>query len=197
MLRVGLTGSIAAGKSTVLGMLRARGIPTISSDDIVHRLYEGEAAAPVEALFPGVTTLGRIDRRALAERLVDDPRRLADLEAVVHPLVRTAISAFFADAEARGETIAVAEIPLLYEGGFDYGLDAVIVVTVDAAEQRRRVLARPGMTVEKLEAILARQLPQAEKKKRADYVIDTSHSLAATEDAIGGIVDSLRAIRKD
>lgn len=191
MLRVGLTGSIATGKSTVLGMLRGKDIPTISSDDVVHELYQGPAVEPVEALFPGVTTQGRIDRRALAARLVASPGRLPELEAVVHPLVRREIEAFFAEAEARGEQIAVAEIPLLYEGGFDYGLDAVVVVVVDPALQRKRVLARAGMSVEKLEAILARQIPQAEKERRADYVVDTSRSLEATENAINRIVADL------
>lgn len=196
MLRIGLTGSIATGKSTVLAMIAALDIPTISSDDIVHRLYEGAAVGPVERLFPGVTTNGRVDRTALAARLIEHPERTAELEAVVHPLVRAEIAAFFAAAERRGEAVAVAEIPLLFEGRHDYGLDAVIAVVTDEAIQRRRALARPGMSVEKLDAILARQMPQAEKKSRATYVIDTSGSLRETEAAIQELMDGLGAIRK-
>jgi len=193
MLRVGLTGSIATGKSTVLGMMNAHDIHTISSDDIVHRLYEGAAVAPVEALFPGVTTEGRIDRRALAAHLFAAPEQTAALEAIVHPMVRARIAAFFDEAEARGAPLAVAEIPLLFEGAHDYGLDAVVVVTVDDAIQRERALARPGMNVEKLDAILARQMPQSEKKRHATYVVDTSASLAATGDAITAVVGDLLA----
>lgn len=193
MLRIGLTGSIATGKSTVLRMFGALGIPTFSSDDAVHRLYEGAAAGPIGALFPGVVVEGAVDRSALAVRLIEHPERLRELEAVVHPLVRSEIAEFFAAAESRGEPLAVADIPLLFEGGFDYGLDAVVVTTVDAAAQRRRALSRPGMTVEKLEAILARQMPQAEKKRRATHVISTSGSLESTENAIKSLVDVLGA----
>lgn len=193
MLRLGVTGSIATGKSTVLAHIAARGIPTISSDDIVRRLYEGAAVAGVEQLFPGVTTDGRVDRKALVARLVAEPERVRDLEALVHPMVRTEIASFFDEAEKRGETVAAAEIPLLFETGHDYGLDVVIVAAVDDATQRRRALARPGMSVEKLEAILARQTPQDEKKARADYVIDTGVSLDDTYRAVDALLDRLVA----
>lgn len=173
MLKLGLTGSIATGKSTVLNMLKAHDIPTFSSDEAVHELYEGDAVAPVDALFPGVGASGVIDRAELSQRLLAEPGRLQELEAVVHPLVRARIAKFLTESEASGADIAVVDIPLLYEGGHDWGLDAVIVTACDPAEQRRRALARPGMTDEKLDAILARQMPQDEKIARADYVIDT------------------------
>ena len=178
MLKLGLTGSIATGKSTVLNMLKEHGIPTFSSDEAVHELYAGDAVAPVDALFPGVGASGTIDRAELSQRLLAAPGRLQELEAVVHPLVRARIAKFLAESEASGADIAVVDIPLLYEGGHDWGLDAVIVTVVDPAEQRRRALARPGMTDGKLDAILARQMPQDEKVTRADYVIDTGKPMA-------------------
>lgn len=141
MLKLGLTGSIATGKSTVLKAFAELGLPTFSSDDAVHELYRGAAVAPVEAAFPGVTVDGVIDRERLGRQLVGHPLRLKQLEAIVHPLVRARISSFLADAEARGETMAVVDIPLLFENGVDWGLDAVIVTVVDEAEQRRRALS--------------------------------------------------------
>jgi dephospho-CoA kinase len=188
MLRVGLTGSIAAGKSTVLDMIAAQGVPVFSSDTAVHELYRGAAVPAVEALFPGVTRDGAIDRTELSRRLVADPSRLTELEAAVHPLVRERIAAFLATAKASGARLAVVDIPLLYERGIDWGFDRIIVVAVDEAEQRRRAMARPGMTVEKLDAILARQLPQSEKIKRADHVVDTSESLEATRRQVMGLL---------
>jgi dephospho-CoA kinase len=164
MLKLGLTGSIATGKTTVLDAIAALGVPTFSSDAAVHRLYDGGAAvAPVGKAFPGVVVDNRIDRGRLSAQLLVAPERLRELEAIVHPLVRAEIQGFLAEAEAGGADLAVVDIPLLYENDVDWGFDAVIVTAVDAAEQRRRALARPGMSVEKLDAILARQLPQAEK----------------------------------
>ena len=192
MLRLGLTGSIATGKSTVLNMLKQHGIPTFSSDEAVHELYAGEAVAPVETLFPGVGAGGSIDRAELSRRLLAEPARLKDLEAVVHPLVRQRIAKFLARSEASGADIAVVDIPLLYEGGHDWGLDAVIVTACDPAEQRRRALARPGMTDEKLDAILARQMPQEEKIRRADYVIDTTNSLEEVTKSVARLVNVWR-----
>jgi dephospho-CoA kinase len=193
MLKLGLTGSIAAGKSTVLSMLKELGIPTFSSDEAVHELYAGEAVPLVDALFPGVGRSGVVDRAELSRRLLaEPPERLRELEAVVHPLVRQRIGKFLAESEASGADIAVVDIPLLYEGGHDWGLDAVIVTVVDEAEQRRRALARPGMTKEKLEKILSRQMPQAEKMRRADYVIDTSKSMEDTRKDVVAVVRKLR-----
>ena len=193
MLRLGLTGSIATGKSTALAAFADQGIPTFSSDAAVHELYAGEAVQLVDALFPGVGVSGTIDRAELSRRLLARPERLAELEAVVHPLVRARIARFLAEAEGSGADMAVVDIPLLYEGGHDWGLDAVVVTIVDPAEQRRRALARPGMTVEKLEAILARQMPQADKERRADYILDTGNPIAQTQRDVADLVKRLRA----
>ena len=193
MLKLGLTGSIATGKSTLLQAFADLGVPVFSSDEAVHDLYEGDAVAPVEALFPGVSHKGKIDRAQLSELMLGHPERLAALEAVVHPLVRKRIAAFLAEAEASGGAFAIVDVPLLFETGFDYGLDRIIVTTVDAAEQRRRALRRPGMSVEKLAAILARQLPQAEKIKRADYVFDTAGPVADTRRKAAELVAKLTA----
>ena len=193
MFRLGLTGSIASGKSTVLDHFSARGVPVFSSDDAVHELYRGAAVAPVEALFPGVSRDGAIDRAELSRRLVAAPQRLAELEAAVHPLVRARISSFLDEAAQAGAKLAVVDIPLLYENGVDWGFDAVLVTIVDAAEQRRRALARPGMSVEKLEAILARQMPQAEKARRATYIVDTSGDRETVRAEVEALIDRLEA----
>jgi dephospho-CoA kinase len=180
----------------VLDTFAALGVPTFSSDEAVHRLYRGAAVAPVEQLFPGVTREGAIDRQELSRQLVRQPDRLPQLEAIVHPLVRQEIEDFFAAAEARGEALAVADIPMLFEGGFDFGLDAVLVTAVDEATQRLRALSRPGMTVEKLQAILARQLPQAEKRRRATHVLDTSAPIEQTQQEVAALAETLRALPK-
>ncbi len=193
MLRIGLTGSIATGKSTVLAVFAASGIPTFSSDEAVHRLYEGAAVEPIEQLFPGVTTGGKVDRERLAKQVLGAPDKLRQLEALVHPLVRAEIADFFARAEHDGAPLAVVDVPLLFENGFDYGLDVIVVTAVDVAEQRRRALARPGMTVEKLDAILARQMPQAEKKRRATHVIDTGASMEKTQSDVRSLIEQLKA----
>lgn len=191
MFRLGLTGSIATGKSTTLQAFADLGIPVFSSDDAVHALYKAEAVPLVEAVFPGVTTDGVIDRAKLSAILVAHPERLKSLEAIVHPLVRARINNFLAAAEASGAKLAVVDIPLLYERGIDWGFDAVTVTVVDAAEQRRRALGRPGMTVEKFDAILARQLPQAEKRARADYILDTGASIDSTRADVAALVGKL------
>lgn len=191
MITLGLTGSIASGKSTVLKAFADLGVPTFSSDAAVHALYEAEAAAAVEALFPGVTSSGKVDRAELSKRLVATPQKLKELEAAVHPLVRARMSAFVAEAKAAGDKLAVLDVPLLYETGFDYGLDAVAVTTAPDTVIRQRALKRQGMSVEKLDAILARQLPQAEKRARADYIIDTSGSLEATRAEVAKLVATL------
>ena len=193
MLRIGLTGSIATGKSTVLAHIASRGIPTFSSDDEVHRLYAGPAAPAIAGLFPDVVHDGRVDRTALAAALVADPARLAEVEAVIHPMVREAAARFFESAERAGARLAVADVPLLFERGFDYGLDGVIVTVVDDEILRARALARPGMSVEKLDAILARQMPQDQKIARADHVIETSGSIDVTRRAVDSLIDRLQA----
>ena len=193
MLKIGLTGSIATGKSTILEAFASLGVPVFSSDEAVHALYRGEAVAPIERLFPGVARNGVIDRAELARRLVADPERLSEVETIVHPLVRNQIAWFFKGAEGNGAPLAVADNPLLFERGFDYGLDAVVVTVVDEPTQRERALRRPGMTVEKLEAMLARQMPQAEKRRRADYVIDTSAPPYVNREQVRALVEDLRA----
>jgi dephospho-CoA kinase len=191
MFRLGLTGSIATGKSTALQAFADLGIPVFSSDDVVHELYKAEAVGPVEAVFPGVTTDGTIDRAKLSTILIAHPERLKSLEAIVHPLVRARINRFLEASAASGAKLAVVDIPLLYERGVDWGLDGVAVTVVDEAEQRRRALARPGMTVEKLDAILARQMPQAEKRARADYILDTGTSIDSTRADVAALVGKL------
>jgi len=191
MWKLGLTGSIASGKSTALKEFAALGVPTFSSDDAVHELYRGEAVPVVEALFPGVSHNGEIDRKALSARILAEPQRLGELEAAVHPLVRARIGRFLADAEASGAKVAVVDIPLLFETGHDYGLDRVATTWAPDDEIRARALARPGMTVEKLDAILARQLPQDEKRKRADYVIYTTGPMWKLRTVVKALVEGL------
>ena len=193
MLKLGLTGSIATGKSTVLAAFAASGVPVFSSDEAVHELYAGEAVGPVGKAFPGVVRNGRVDRDTLSAALIADPKRLGELERIVHPLVRRRIAIFLERAEETGAPLAVVDIPLLFEGGHDYGLDKVAVTVCDEAIERQRALARPGMTVEKLETILARQLPQAEKRKRADYIFDTSGPIGATAANVKALVDTINA----
>ncbi len=176
MFVIGLTGSIAMGKSTTARLFAEEGVPVHDSDAAVHALYEGEAVAPVEAAFPGVTRDGRIDRVALGQRVVGDAPALRRLEEIVHPLVREAGTKFLKDAEARGATIAVLDIPLLFETGGESRVDATVVVSAPAEMQRARVLER-GVTPEKLEALLARQMPDAEKRRRADFVVDSAHGI--------------------
>jgi dephospho-CoA kinase len=193
MFRLGMTGSIATGKSTVLRAFADLGVPVFSADEAVAELYEGEAVAPVEALFPGVTIDGKIDRSLLSQRLAADPTGFKRLEAVVHPLVRARIARFMDEAEAAGHKLAVVEVPLLFESGYDYGFDAVGVTWVDEAIQRQRALVRPGMTGGKLETILARQMPQAEKKARATYLFDTGLPIEETAGQVAALVAKLRA----
>lgn len=193
MWRIGITGSIATGKSTVLRAFADLGVPVFSADEAVAELYAGEAVAPVEALFPGVAKNGIIDRTALSQKLAADPTGFTRLEAVVHPLVRARIARFMDEAEANGHALAVVEVPLLFESGYDYGFDAVGVTWVDEAIQRQRALARPGMSGEKLNSILARQMSQAEKKARATYLFDTSIPVDKTRDMVAALVAAIRA----
>ena len=193
MIRLGLTGSIASGKSTALAAFAALGLPTLSADAVVHELYAGAAVAPLGAVFPGVIHGGKVDRTALSARLMAHPEDIGKVEAIVHPLVRRRFAAFVDQASADGAPMAVLDIPLLYETGHDYGLDRVAVTSVDDATLRRRALGRPGMTVEKLDTILARQMPQDEKRRRADFVIDTSGSLDDTRGQVAALVERLLA----
>jgi len=193
MWRIGITGSIATGKSTVLKAFADLGVPVFSADQAVAELYARDAVAPVEALFPGVTKDGVIDKTVLSAQLAADPTGFKRLEAVVHPLVRARIAAFMDQAEASGQALAVVEVPLLFESGHDYGFDAVLVTWVDDAVQRQRALARPGMTVEKLDAILARQLRQDDKKARATYLFDTAMPIDKSVEMVAALVAGIRA----
>lgn len=193
MWTLGLTGSIATGKSTVAAMFAELGVPVFSSDAAVHELYAGAAVAPVGALFPGVINNGKIDRDRLAAVVLGHPEKLKALESIVHPLVRARIAAFLEEAKSTGADVALVDIPLLFEGGQDWGFDRIIVTAAPLATIRERALARPGMTGEKLDAILARQVPQDDKISRADYVIHTDRPLADTRAEIVALVETLRA----
>ncbi|MGQ7790780.1 dephospho-CoA kinase [Faunimonas sp. B44] len=192
MLIVGLTGSIGMGKTTTAAMFRARGVPVHDADRAVHELYAGDAVASVESAFPGVAVDGRIDRERLAAQVVGKPEALRRLEAIVHPLVREAEIRFAASAARRGAALAVLDIPLLFETGAADRMAAVIVVTADPATQRDRVLRRAGMSAERFEAMLARQVPDAEKRRRAHFVVDTGRGFAAAERQVDAILRALR-----
>ena len=192
MKRIGITGSMATGKSTLLAAFAAQGVPVFSADQAVAELYACEAVAQVEALFPGVARGGTIDRQELSRRLNADPSGFKRLEAIVHPLVRAKIAQFLDAAERDGHFAAAVEVPLLFESGHDYGFDAIAVTFCDDAIQRQRILARPGMTVEKMESLLARQMPQAEKKKRATWTFDTAQSRETIEAQVADLVADLR-----
>jgi dephospho-CoA kinase len=191
MFILGLTGSIGMGKSTTAGFFREAGVPVHDSDAVVHRLYQGEAVGPVEAAFPGVTVDGRIDRTKLAEKLVGNPDAIRSLEAIVHPRVRAVSEDFIKEQAARGARVIVLDIPLLFETGGETRVDAVVVVSAPAAVQRARVLSRAGMTAERLDALLARQMSDAEKRARAHFVVDSSRSFDSARAQVHGI---LRAI---
>lgn len=191
MLIIGLTGSIGMGKSAAAERLRARGIGVCDADAEVHKLYAGKAVAPIEAAFPGTTADGKVDRTRLAAALLADSSGFKRLERIVHPMVVEAERAFLRAEQARGAAMAVLEIPLLLEGEGWRRVDVTIVVSAPAEMQRARVLARPGMTPEKLDAILARQVPDAEKRRRADFVVDTGGTMAWTHEQVDKIVTSL------
>ncbi|UYN98770.1 MAG: dephospho-CoA kinase [Devosia sp.] len=193
MWTVGITGSIATGKSTLLEAFAKVGVPVFSADAAVAELYAHEAVAAVDQLFPGVARDGSVDRQELGRRLADDPSGFARLEALVHPLVRQKIARFVADMAQKGHAVAAIEVPLLFESGFDYGFDAIAVTHVDDATQRQRILARPGMSVEKMESLVARQMPQAEKKKRATYLFDTSRPRAEIDHMVAELVEGIKA----
>lgn len=196
MRRIGITGSIATGKSTLLAAFAKAGVPVLSADAVVADLYAEEGVAPVEALFPGIVRDGMIDRQELGKRLAADPSGFARLEAVVHPLVRARIARFLAAAEQAGQDLAVVEVPLLFESGHDYGFDAIAVTHVDPAIQQQRILARPGMNVEKMQTLLARQWPQAEKMARASWLFDTARPRDDIEREVAELVATIRAEAK-
>lgn len=191
MFVLGLTGSLGMGKSTTGRFFAEAGVPVHDADAVVHRLYEGEAVRLIEAAFPGTTQDGKVDRAKLGARVLGDSTALKRLEAIVHPLVQEAEQDLIAEAEARGEAVAVLDIPLLFETGGDARVDAVVVVSAPAEVQSARVLERPGMTIEKLEAILAKQMPDAEKRRRADFIVDTSQGYDAARAQVRAILGAV------
>jgi dephospho-CoA kinase len=193
MLVIGLTGGIGTGKSAAAERFAEHGIPVFNADTCVHRLYEGEAVAPIETAFPGVVKDGRIDRKLLSEKIAGSPERLLRLERIVHPLVVAAELDFLRAAEKDGAPLAVLEIPLLFETGADSRVDVTVVTSAPQDVQRARVLSRPGMTADKLEHLLARQLPDAERRARADYVVDSGTSLADMRIEIDKLIESLKS----
>lgn len=192
MFTIGLTGSIGMGKSTTANMFREEGILVNDADDVVHQLYAGKAAPLIEAAFPGTTVDGVVDRARLSRELAAQPQNFKRLEAIVHPLVRAAELEFRREAESAGRDMIVLDIPLLFETGGENRVDAIVVVSCDPEQQRARVLARPGMTVEKFEMILSRQVPDADKRRRADYVVDTGHGIDAARAAVKSIINDIR-----
>jgi dephospho-CoA kinase len=194
MIVLGLTGSIGMGKSTAAGFFTDAGAPVHDADAVVHRLYSGEAVPEIEAAFPGTTHDGKVDRVRLGERVLGDPAALGRLEAIVHPLVRRDEERFLAAAEAAGAEVAVLDIPLLFESGGERRCDAVVVVSAPPDVQRARVLARPGMTQEKLARVLSRQMPDTEKRARADFVVDSSQDFDSTRAQVRAILDKAKRL---
>lgn len=188
MLILGLTGSIGMGKSTTAGFFRAAGVRVHDSDAVVHALYQGAAVPLIEEAFPGTTSGGRVDRILLAQRVLRDPPALSLLEAIIHPHVQSDREAFLAAAAAAAVPIVVLDIPLLFEIGAETSVDVVVVVTAPAAVQKSRVFARQGMTEEKFTAILAKQIPDSEKRRRAHFLVDTSRGFAAAAAQVGDIL---------
>ncbi|MGL4405254.1 MAG: dephospho-CoA kinase [Notoacmeibacter sp.] len=191
MIIIGLTGSIGMGKTTTAKLFAEEGVPVADSDAIVHALYSGAAAPLIEALFPGTVVDGVVDRIKLSTFVIGKPENMKRLEALIHPLVRQAQDEFLAKAKANSEKIALLDIPLLFETKAENRVDKIVVVSAPADVQKARVLARPGMTAEKFEAILARQTPDAQKRERADFVIDTSKGLDTARQDVRSILDSL------
>jgi dephospho-CoA kinase len=192
---IGLTGSIGMGKSTTAAMFREAGVPVYDADAAVHALYDqgGAAVGPVGEAFPGVVKDGRVDREALRQRVLGDPEALKRLNAIVHPLVGQDRVGFFKAAEELGADLVVLDVPLLFETGGHANVDYVVVVSAPPELQRERVLARPGMTPERLDAILAQQTPDAEKRARAHFVVDTGQGLAHAREQVFHIIAAVRA----
>ena len=188
MFILGLTGSIGMGKSATAKMFAAEGVPVHDADAVVHALYDGEATPAIEAAFPGTTANGKVDRDKLGKHVFGDAVAIARLEAIVHPLVAKARDKFLSQAERSGAKVAVLDIPLLYETKGDARCDAVVVVSAPADVQRQRAFERPGMTEQKLKTILAKQMPDAEKRRRADFIVDTSQGFDHARDQVRDIL---------
>lgn len=188
-----LTGSLGMGKTTAARYFAEAGVPVHDSDAVVHALYEGKAVSAIEQAFPGSTSGGKVDRAKLAVMVLNDRAALARLEAIVHPLVSESTDEFLADAKAKGVSVVVLDVPLLFETDTHRRCDATVVVSAPAQIQRQRVLERPGMTEEKFSAILSKQLPDAEKRRRADFIVDSSKDY---DHARAQVRDILRAVAK-
>jgi dephospho-CoA kinase len=192
MIVLGLTGSIGMGKSTTAGMFREEGVPVHDSDEAVHRIYSGEAAPLIEEAFPGVVVEGVVDRDRLAKAVLGNPDALRKLEGIVHPLVRADADAFIERARSEGEDLVLLDIPLLFETGGEQRVDRIVVVSASPDVQQQRVMARAGMTEEKFAAIRERQVPDEEKRRRADFVIDTGLGMDAAHAQVRSILAGLR-----
>ena len=199
MMVIGLTGSIGMGKSTTAAMFAAEGVPVYDADAEVHKLQGlgGAAVAPIAAAFPGVVKNGAVDRGELGARVLGHPEALKQLESIVHPMLGASRAAFFEHAEADGVDMVVLDIPLLFETGGEKRVDAVVVVSAPQAMQRERVLARPGWPADRLDAVLAKQTPDAEKRARADFVIDTSQGLEPAREQVRRVISTLRSRLRD
>ena len=192
MIRIGLTGSIGMGKSTTAKLFAEQGVPVNDADQVVHDLYAGSAVAAIENSFPGTARNGVVNRTELSRQLALHPERFKELEAIIHPLVRERERAFLERQQSVGQDIVLLDIPLLFETGAEDRVDVIVVVSCDADLQRQRVLARPGMTAEKFDLILSRQMPDSEKRKRADFVIDTGQGI---EEARRQVIQVLKSVR--
>jgi dephospho-CoA kinase len=192
MMVIGLTGSIGMGKTTTAELFAAEGVPVHDADRVVHDLYRGEAAQAIEVAFPGTVIGGEVDRRKLSDNLAKNPANFKRIEQIVHPLVRKREGEFLDKQRKAGTPVVLLDIPLLFETGAAGRVDAVVVVSCDEDIQRRRVLARPGMTPEKLDIILSRQLPDAEKRTRADFIVDTGISVDDARRQVQAILATLR-----
>jgi len=193
VIRIGLTGSIGMGKSTTAKMFAGEGVPVHDADATVHALYSGRAAPLIEAAFPGTVSDGKVDRTLLSPHVLGKPEAMKKLEAIVHPLVREEEQLFLQRAQADHRRIVMLDIPLLFETGGEARVDVVVVVTSDADVQRERVLARPGMSEDRFEAILAKQMPDAEKRRRAHFLVDTGRGMEAAKRQVRAILKALAA----
>ncbi|MDH7803155.1 MULTISPECIES: dephospho-CoA kinase [unclassified Rhizobium] len=193
MIVIGLTGSIGMGKTTTAKLFAEEGVPVLDSDAVVHDLYRAEAVPLIEATFPGTTVSDAVDRQKLADMLRENPANFSELEAIVHPLVRERQEAFLEKAKKEDRKFALLDIPLLFETGAEARVGKIVVVSCAPEIQRQRVLSRPGMTEEKFEMILTRQMPDAEKRRRADFIIDTGNGVEAARDQVREILQRLGA----
>jgi dephospho-CoA kinase len=192
MLIIGLTGSIGMGKTAIADYFAGQGIPVLDADSIVHRLYEGEAVLHIEHIFPGTTANGKVDRAKLSQAVMRMPNGFQRLEAIVHPLVVHEKWEFVNNCHAAEKPMCVIDTPLLFEAGGEELVDVIVVASAPEDVQTERVMQRPGMTPEKLDAIMARQLPDAEKRKRADFVIETGGPWEETQQQLDELLESLK-----